>query len=200
MIEQGSAKEADMIAAFLRAEFDSSRFSDRVKNGLQLLGRDRALADRADTANAIDNRARRELLQGYRGYPDQALFTGFPSDTVWRRVMLEPCDFRELRYANDTCGEGLLMTLSKGTRRVTDGAMTLIEGCHEGRAAHILEVVGALKRGQTFAPLICVEAPGGSLVLMEGHSRSTAYVMEQYIRNVEAFVGKSPSMSKWIWY
>jgi hypothetical protein len=189
LIEVGIATADEMIAAFLRAEIGSSRFSVIINVCLAQLGWHRRLIDLPDTTSASENQARRSILQGYRGYPDQLLFAGFPSDTVWRRVMLEPSDFASLRYANDSRGDQLLMKLSGGTRRVKDGAHNCTNLPQPEDTAHIGEVTAALRSGLMFAPIIAVEAGDGSLILMEGHSRATAYVIERFAGNVEAFVG-----------
>jgi hypothetical protein len=139
-------------------------------------------------------------MQGHRGYPNEALFAGFPTDVVWRRVMLEPNDFDSLRYANDTRGNQLLMRLSGGTRRVRDGAHNNVHLPQTEETAHIGQVATALRSGKSFGPLIAIESDDGSLVLMEGHSRATAYVIERFAGNVEAFVGSSPIMAQWMWY
>jgi hypothetical protein len=200
LIEVASATADEMVAAFLRAEIGSSRYSLRINICLAQLGWHRRLVDLPDTTSATENQARRNVLQAYRGYPDKALFAGFPSDAVWRRVMLEPSDFTSLRYANDSRGDQLLMRLSGGTRRVTDGAHNFMHLPHTEGTEHIGGVMAALRSGKVFAPLIAVESGDGSLILMEGHSRATAYLIEQYSGNVEAFVGSSPSMPQWIWY
>ena len=200
LIEVGSATADEMVAAFLRAEIGSSRYSARINLCLEQLGWHRRLVDLSDTTSASENEARRAILQGYRGYPDQALFAGFPRDAVWRRVMLEPSDLANLRYANDSRGNQLLMRLSGGTRRVRDGARNFTNGPYSEETAHIGQVVAALRSGQTFAPLIAVQSDDASLVLMEGHSRATAYVIERHAENVEALVASAPNMVRWIWY
>jgi hypothetical protein len=201
MIEVASATEDEMIAAFPRAEIDSSRYSSWVNTLLAQLGRDRSLIDTPDTLRPEDCRARRAILKDYRGYPDKLLFTGFPANVAWRRVQIEPRDFDTLRYANDYCIPGqLLMRLSGGTRRVMDGARNLIARPPDPETAHIAEIVVALRHGQTFAPLIAVESPDASLILLEGHSRATAYGVERFAGNIEAFVGSSPYLPRWALY
>jgi hypothetical protein len=201
MIEIADATEDEMIAAFLRAEIDSSRYSASINALLAQLGRDRGIVDTPARADPAENLARKSILRGYRGYPNQLLFTGFPTDVIWRRVQLEPRDFDDLRYANDARVEGqLLMTLSGGTRRVTDGARNLIQVPPNAATAHIRQIVAALHNGQAFAPLITAESEDGSLILIEGHSRATAYVIERFAGNVEAFVASSPSLSRWALY
>jgi hypothetical protein len=68
MIERGAATEDEMIAAFLRAEIDSSRYGNNfVLTGLIQLGLERSIIDVPNCANAAENAIRRTLIQ-YRGY------------------------------------------------------------------------------------------------------------------------------------
>lgn len=49
-------------------------------------------------------------------------------------------------------------------------------------------------------PLIAAQHDKGDLVLIEGHSRATAYVLERYEGTVKAFIGSSLSMKDWPFY
>ena len=55
-------------------------------------------------------------------------------------------------------------------------------------------------RNGSRAELIAAQADDGSLILIEGHSRATAYVMEKFFDGVEALVASSPSMPAWSFY
>jgi hypothetical protein len=156
--------------------------------------------DLPNTGSSEENQVRRRILGAYRGYPDRALFAGFPSDIIWRRVQLELCDFATLRYLNDESRGDQLLRLSGGTRRVTDGARNFSKGLSNEATAHINPIATALRNGHEFAPLITVGSDDGSLILVEGNSRATAYVVECFAGGVEAFVGCSSSMSRWVWY
>jgi len=86
-----------LVLAFLRAEIDSPRFGELVGHCVRMLGSDRGLIDNADVVDARQNRIRKELLDGFRGYgKDAGLFRGFPQDTKWRRVVLDADDFQIL--------------------------------------------------------------------------------------------------------
>ncbi len=54
--------------------------------------------------------------------------------------------------------------------------------------------------GRRFGPLIAVEAEDGFLILVEGHSRATAYVASRLDGNIDLLVGSSPAMPFWHWY
>jgi hypothetical protein len=47
--------------------------------------------------------------------------------------------------------------------------------------------------------VISLRRPDGRLVIMEGHTRATAIVLEghRFTRGVNVFVGDSPSVAKW---
>jgi hypothetical protein len=194
MIERGPATEAEMILAFVRAEVDSSRYGEYYRSLLNINGQSRDLMDQPNLSSDVENVARKGLLRSIRGYgANWTLFTGFPSDIEWRRVLLEPTDFETLRYARHETW----VILSGGTRLVSVGARNL-----SGRAdtQQVGEILAAMRNGACFAELIAVEAVDGSLILVEGHSRATAYVQAGSIDGVEAIVGTSPSMAMWEFY
>jgi hypothetical protein len=202
MIECGAASEDEMIAAFLRAEIDSSRYgNDFVKTGLTQRGLERSIIDTPNCADAPENAIRRDLMQ-YRGYKTrQALFAGFPSDVRWRRVELEARDFAAMRYINDALTETPHWTsLSGGTRLVSVGARNFRQRQTDPTNHQIAAIAQELRNGRRFPELIAAEAEDGSLILVEGHSRATAYAIEEPVHSVEALVGSSPSMAKWVFY
>jgi hypothetical protein len=194
VIELGPATEHDMVLAFLRGEIHSSRYQRYYSDGLAILGLERNLIDEPDLSDQSANAARKHLLQGIRGYDaDTALFRGFPSDVRWCRVVLEPRDFEIMRYANHPTWTDL----SRGTRLVSVGARNL---SGQSGTEQIPEIAEAMRNGAIFSELIAAEAADQSLILIEGHSRATAYVQSNFTTGVEAFVGSSPSMAAWDFY
>lgn len=202
MIERGAATEDEMIAAFLRAEIDSSRYGNNfVLTGLIELGLERTIVDAPNFTNAAENAIRRKLIE-YRGYPTRSLlFEGFPLDVRWRRVELEARDFAVMRYINDTVTKTPHWTsLSGGTRRVSDGAHNFPQRQTDPATQQIAAIAQAVRNGRRFPELIAAQAEDGSLILIEGHSRATAYAMENAMHSVESLVGSSPSMTEWLFY
>jgi hypothetical protein len=200
MIERGPATENDVVIAFLRAEIDSSRYEHFVKRGLSQLGVDRSLIDEPNLADAAQNLGRKRLLAFYRGYPNRFLFRGFPLDATWRRVGLELRDLETMRYINDAGSDRHWINLTDGTRLVGDGARNFQQRPRDGATHHIGAIASAIRRGQRFPDLIVAQACDGPLILLEGHSRATAYVMEQFAGEVETLVASSPSMPEWTFY
>jgi hypothetical protein len=58
-----------------------------------------------------------------------------------------------------------------------------------------LAIAKELRQGKVFPELIAADA-NGSLILIEGHSRATAYALES-TEDVQTIVATSPSMDRW---
>jgi len=199
MINLGPATEDDVVFAFLQAEIDSARFGPIYQTILANSGLDRhSIIDSPDRNSQQANHIRRELLRLIRGYgASQALFAGFPIDVTWRRVALGQTDLSQLKYAN--CPPWV--ELSRGTRLVVEGATNIgPDTPAEDAAVNIRAVAKDLKRGKQYAELIGVDGQSGDIILMEGHTRATAYAVAQLPDRIECLVGSSPSMSRWAFY
>jgi hypothetical protein len=201
MIERGPASEDEVICAFVRAEIGSSRYQKQVEEGLLRFGVERSVIDAPNLTDPRENMVRRRLLD-YRGYVSrQGLFTGFPFDVAWRRVKLDADDFHCMRYIKDTVTDTPHWTnLSSGTRLVSDGASNLRRQSPDSVFQHIFAIARAVRDGTRLDPLIAAQHHQDYLVLVEGHSRATAYALERFSGEVDAFVGCSPSMDKWPFY
>jgi hypothetical protein len=171
MIELGAASEDEVVLAFLRAEVESPKWGQEYLRALRGLHLDRAsLIDAADLADTRAGTARKVLLGAVRGYGrDVALFTGFPPNTTWRRVQVEPSDFRRLRCISrdDRWSE-----LTNSTRLIRDAASNL--NTYPELAVRVRAAIERIEQGLPIAELIMVENDTGELVLVEGHTRATA--------------------------
>ena len=199
MINLAPANEDEVVLAFLQAEIDSARFGSMYAAILANSGFDRhSVIDNPHRNSQRDNGIRGELLKLVRGYGSgQVLFTGFPPDVTWRHVSIEQKDFSKLRYAK--CQPWI--ELSGGTRLVTDGAKNIAPGGPaEEAAVNIRAVVAELKRGKRFPELIGVEDQNGDIILMEGHTRATAYVLSPPAEPIGCILGNSPTMTSWAFY
>jgi hypothetical protein len=140
------------------------------------------------------------LLGAVRGYPDQALFHGFPRDASWCRAQLQPGDLGSLRYGRFDNWK----TLTGGSRAVADGAARIAASEPSAAASRDAEnvkaVAEAVRGGVKYPELIAAQAEDGSLILMEGNTRATAYALAEVGEPIEMFVASSPSMRAWYWY
>jgi hypothetical protein len=181
----------------VRAEVDSSRFGECYRDFLAARRLSRAeLVENADVANPEQNAARAQLLQACRGYPNQYLFKGFPSDIAWRRVDIEHSELDRLRYANYADWTAL----SGGTRRVVDAVEHVASSSDAKRVEPIKGIAKRLRAGHRFAELIAVVQAPKSLVLVEGHARATAYAMVRPPWNLELFIGSSAKLDGRAYY
>jgi len=178
---------------------DSARFGSLYQATLVNSGLDRSsIIDNPDRNSQQANQVRRELLRLIRGYgAGQFLFAGFPIDVTWRRVALGQADLPKLKYAK--CPPWV--ELSGGTRFVIEGAKHIgSDTPAEDAAVNIRAVAEDLKRGKRYAELIGVDGQSGDIILMEGHTRATAYAIAQLPDRIDCLVGSSPSMSRWAFY
>jgi hypothetical protein len=191
MREEGSVSNDEMVLSFLRGEIDSPRWGPHYIAVLSRMRSDRlSLIDNADLNDANANRIRARVLGPVRGYGhNELLFRGFPTDTTWRRVQLDPPDFHKLNYLN--CSP--FPELTDGTRAIEVGARNYHR---DGELAlRVDNVVRAIEKGVSLQELILVE-DADSLVVLEGNTRATAYVKAS-TTSFSALVGSSPTMYTW---
>jgi hypothetical protein len=194
MIERGPASEDEVVVAFLWAEVDSPKWGPHYAPMLVAhhLGR-HGLVAAADLSEPTANVARKALLSAVRGYGrGESLFQGFPADTSWRRVSIEPSDLSRLKCINH---DAQWLRLTGGTRLVRDAARNL--DSDPDVATRVRDTVHKIGQRAPMADLVVVEAEDGALIIVEGHTRATAYAVLSD-RSFAAFVGTSPLMSQWV--
>jgi hypothetical protein len=203
MIVIEPATEHEMVLAFVKAEIDSPRYRQHYQQLITALGFSRTqLIESADLHNDRQNMERSKLLQGIRGYGANGyLFRGFPNDVAWQRVRIDRSELERMKYANHETW----MKLSAGTRLVRDGARNIdhIQVSENATVTindNIKDVAEALRNGQSYPELIAVSGPSDVLILVEGHTRATAYVISGYSQPITCLVGTSARMSQWAFY
>lgn len=205
----GPATEDEAVLAFLQAEIDSHRWAsiwERIPDAVKNSVRNPTLGDRAQ------DHSRRVALNFYRGYPvpghypvGDRLFTGWPRDLEWRRVEYGLAELGDLLYAK----EESWLTLTTGSRRVVEGANAIerITDFTDPRARAIASgirdnargIIARVQAGEPFPPLVAV-TDGQRTVLVEGHTRATAYVHAQDPSVVEVLLGTSASLRNWYFF
>jgi hypothetical protein len=173
--------EDEVLAAFVRAERDSPRYGERVRELIELYG---------DDAGAI--------LDEYRAWKRRdGLFGGFPDDVRWCRAALTPDEVLDIRYID----WNWWLTLSGGSRRPRDAAERMCAGLVPGAPVEVGDERIA-RAAATNPELIVVRAPGSYLVVLEGHVRLTAYALYPgYLPpELEVYLGESPEMESWSEY
>jgi hypothetical protein len=181
--------EADMIAAYLKAEIASRRYGRTILDLLKRDQQDRSIVDVPDIASREANAYRRQLLGTYRAY----VFEELPAQTAWYRVLLNREEVARVRYIDyDYWNE-----LSNHTRLPRVAAETIRAGREIFGVSNqgFLDLAQALREGACLPELILVgESPGAVLTVYEGHVRLTAYMLapECLPDEMEVIVGFAP--------
>jgi hypothetical protein len=125
-------------------------------------------------------------------------FQGLGNDIRWRRVRLTVDEVSEMLYASRS---GAWTILAPATRKVAEGAVNV---GHVFTGDQTNMVVLSLASGICHADkkipeVIALRRPDERLVILEGHARATAIVLEghRFPHGVQAYVGDSPSVANW---
>jgi hypothetical protein len=199
-----TSSEVEMIAHFLSGELTSDRFGQTIRDLLRDRGIDRRVIAEPDLANARENAQRREVLADYRGYGTDAgqYLSGFPTHGVrWEWAALSRDELSSVRYINWS----YWLELSGGSRRPDDAAERIRAGVEPFGVsnASFFTMAEHVAAGRVFAPLILAAThEAGGLVVVEGHGRLTAYVLElaRLPDEIKVLVGSSAEVARWPLY
>ncbi len=202
MEELGSATEDQVILAWLQAEIESPDFQAYVignpPNPANLSMALKA-ARSPDLHDAAQNAYRRQIITAIYGFGQgTGSFEGLANDISWRRWRLTADEVAGMLYARR---EGPWHVLSPATRKVAEGA-TNVGHIFTGDSTNmvVLSLASGICHSDKKIPeLIALRRPDRQLVLLEGHVRATAIVLEahRFSNGVEAFVGEGPSVANW---
>ena len=198
----GAATEDQVILAWLQAEIESADFQAYVignpPNPANL-----SLALKAarspDLHDQTQNDLRRQIITSVYGFGQgTGTFAGLAPDLPWRRVNLTTDDVGEMLYARR---DGAWRLLSPATRKVAEGA-TNVGHVFTGDQTNmvVLSLAAGICHADKKVPeIIALRQPGGPLVILEGHARATAIVLEahRFPKGVHAYVGEGPSVANW---
>jgi hypothetical protein len=193
-----TATEAEVVAAFLRGELESSRWRDRLLALLREDGADASVVGNPRVDDADENAYRAALLDRHRGWlRRERLFDGLPERIDWSRMALAPEEVLAISYID----WDWWLRLSGGTRRPLDAAARIRRNEIAGVTAEEHEPVAArLRSPEPPAELIAVAPPDlARLVAVEGHVRLTAYALypEYLPEELEIFVGTAADIDRW---
>jgi hypothetical protein len=196
------SSEEEMVAHFLAAEFRSGRFGAAIMEHLRLDGMPDRIVIVPDVTSVRENAYRRHLLGAYRGFgKDAELFHGFPTVVQWRWKALCREELRKIRYIN----YGYWVELSGGSRFPSDAAERITAGIEAYCVSNqgIMAAAAHVGGGGTFPELIVVStAEDGDLVVLEGHVRLTAYMLQPLAlpSELKLLVGFPPEFADWPLY
>jgi len=202
MDDLGAATEDQVILAWLQAEIESPDFQAYIvgnpPNPANLSAVLKA-ARSPDLRDQTQNELRRQVITSLYGFGQgKGSFEGLGDDINWRRLKLAPAEVAEMLYARH---EGAWQLLSPVTRKVAEGA-TNIGHVYTGDATNmvVLSLASGLCHSDKKVPeIIALKRPDGRLVILEGHARATAIVLEahRFPHGVQAYVGEGASVAGW---
>jgi hypothetical protein len=202
MEDLGAAGEDRVILAWLQAEIESIDFQQYIVGdppNPAYLSLALKAARSPDLRDTEQNALRRRIITKARGFGQgTGSFEGLAADIKWRRLRLMPLEVAEMHYANHG---GPWAMLAPATRKVAEGA-TNVGHIFTGDSTNlvVLSLASAICHTDKKVPeIIALRRPDGRLVILEGHTRATAIVLEahRFPRGVEVFAGESPSVARW---
>lgn len=183
-----------MVAAFLQAEIDSSRWREYILPRLTRLQLTQDMLRSPDVTDSMQNARRSDLLGIFRGWRrDTFLFKGWPKGLEWSVVALCKDDLTNVFYAQ----AGEWGSLSRDTFRLTDGANRIKGGDptipSDVPVATIRDIAEAMRQGSAFPLTIAIGSTDGErIVMVEGHARMTAHAIAGGKREIEILLGSGP--------
>jgi hypothetical protein len=202
MEDQGPATEDQVILAWLQAEIESLDFQQYLVGdppNPAYLSMALKAARSPDLKDAEQNELRRRIITKTHGFGMGAgSFQGLANDIQWRRFKLTTDEVAEMLYANHS---GSWTILAPVTRKVAEGA-TNVGHVFTGDQTNmvVLSLASGICHSEKKLPeIIALRRPDGRLVIMEGHARATAIVLEahRFEHGVGAYLGDGPSVASW---
>jgi hypothetical protein len=189
--------EAEVVAAFLRAELGSPRYGAPIR---ELMTSDATLVTEPRLDDERENAERAELLDRHRSWlRREGLFDGLPREIEWFVASTPRPELLEILYID----WGWWVEITGGTRRPLDAARRIRAGRVPGSDIGEEEGVALALAppGRVPAPRLIALAPPDlrRVVLLEGHARLTSYALfpEHVPDRVEILLGLSERIADW---
>jgi len=200
--DAGAASEDQVILAWLQAEIESPGFQQYLIGDPPNPANLSLALKLARSPNLHDdeqNRMRRQIITNTHGFGiGVGQFQGLANDIKWRRVKLSAGEVGEMLYASRS---GAWTILAPVSRKVAEGA-TNVGHVFTGDATNmvVLSLAYGINHTDKKVPeIIALRRPDGLLVILEGHARATAIVLEahRFSGGVTVYVGDGPSVANW---
>lgn len=199
-VKQSSEKE--MISEFLKAEIDSEQFKQGVFDALKKYNASEKIIKFPNLNNQEENEIRKLILGKCRGYGmNEHLFENFPPNVRWGKFYLSIEKLKNIKYINWS----YWLELSNGSRLAVEAVKNIKKGIKVFNESNepFFKIAKDFKNGKKFSPLILVSADHNkTLIILEGHKRLTAYMLEPTFlpEKMEVIIGNSSDFIKWDLY
>jgi hypothetical protein len=200
--DAGTASEDQVILAWLQAEIESTAFQQYLIGDPPNPANLSLALKLARSPNLHDdeqNRMRRQIIATTHGFGmGVGQFQGLANDIRWRRFKLTAGEIGEMLYASRS---GAWTILAPVSRKVAEGA-TNVGHIFTGDQTNmvVLSLAYGINHSDKKVPeIIALRRPDGHLVILEGHARATAIVLEaqHFKHGAEVYVGDSSSVASW---
>ncbi|MDZ7586212.1 MAG: hypothetical protein U0946_00515 [Patescibacteria group bacterium] len=197
MQAKGKSSEEEMISEWLKAEFWSPRFGKPIRKVLRQLKLSQNLLNHPNLNKPIENQKRKEVLWSYR----QKLLTDFPQNISWEKISLSPEDLQKIKYIN----YDYWVNLSDDSRLPAAAIKNINQGVRIFNQSNqpFIKAAKYLTKHGFFPKLILIATqPRAQMVVLEGHLRLTAFLMEPAYMplKLEAIIGYSLDFKNWHLY
>lgn len=146
--------ESAMVAAFLKAEVNSIRFSDELRKVILRLGIAKSVVANPNLEDEEQNQLRAQLLSEYRGYKqNREIFENFPDNIKWFNAEISREEIGNLQYVDYSYWN----ELTDHTHKVKDAVKNIQNGKVVFNVSNdrFLEVAGQIRQGNgDFEPII----------------------------------------------
>jgi hypothetical protein len=168
--------EAAMVAAFLKAELSSPRFSNELKEAMKKIGLAEKVITDPDLQNEAENKQRARVLGEYRGYgQNREMFQDVPGNLIWYEADVGREEIGNLRYVNYSYWN----ELTDHTHLVKNAVANIQKGKVVFNVPNdrFLAVAQGIRNGKhDFEPMILWgDSKDSALQILEGHLRATAF-------------------------
>lgn len=185
-----------VIQSFLAAELNSSRFSEGSEKALTMLHLPKSLITKPDLSDLAQNHQRAKILNLTRGWPNQWLFSNFPSNTKWYLVELTLDELKNSYRLKSRVG----MNLSERNIGNTSSNISNNREVKNINKDLVFQIRKKIEADEYIPPIILVSKNNSSRkVLVEGHSRSIAYSLSNQSK-VKAILGLSSNITNWKYF
>lgn len=184
--------ESAMVAAFLKAELESERFSGELRKVLQSLSIDEQIIATPNIRDEPQNQLRAKVLGDYRGYKqNREIFTNFPDNLTWYEAELSRDEIGNLLYVDYSYWN----ELTNHTHLVKDAVKNIQKGkvVFDVPNDRFLAVAEKVRQGEhNFEPMILWGKDEHSpLTILEDHLRATAFGLasDKAPKTIQVIVG-----------
>lgn len=193
----GKSSEAEMVAEWLKAELWSKRFGKPIKKTLCRFKQGQKLITTPDLKNKQENLLRKKILFTYR----KEMLNDFPKKITWEKASLNLADLKKIKYIN----YDYWVNLSTDSRLAKEAVKNIQKGVRIFNQSNqpFLQATRYLTNRGYFPKMILIAThPNAPVVVLEGHLRLTAYLMEPTFipKKLEVIIGYSPEFANWDLY